>query len=234
MYSRFRAIGVILDGTPEVEQLGWRARRIHYLVYACRDVGILGRDVAVLVDVVRKVVEFERRAVVTYVEAYALPVTHANGLTASQLVEFPIEIRVLILSASSPRRQHRNAVGGDGVAAAYKLGKGGHYIPEGHNLIALGALGYVSRVTYDEWYAYASLVHVALAAAQGSVAVEEVGIGAALTVRAVVRGEDYERIVGYALLLEQRHDLAYVSVQTRHHRRERCHRVLRGAVAAAV
>src|SRR5262245_56974945 len=85
-------------------------------------------------------------------------------------------------------------------------------------LIALRARLYSLSPAGAHRDANPAFVHIALDAAQTTVAVEEIRVGAALAVRAVVAGEEDERLVVNAEFLEQRHQTPDVAIHSRDHR----------------
>ena len=90
-----------------------------------------------------------------------------------------------------------------------------------------------TRPTGDEGDADAALVALALQATELPVAAEEGRVGTAFLVRAVVAGEDDQRVLVQPLLPQLGQHLAHVCVQTRDHRRELGVGMLRGVVAGA-
>lgn len=128
------------------------------------------------------------------VQPDALPVACPDCGLAAVFVEFPIKIFVFPLSFfAEQRREHRNAVHVCGNLRACHVGEGGKHVPECRYEVRPRPFGDQTGTPGDHRHADSSFVHVALDAAQRAVAAEEVGIGAAFTVRSVVAREDDDR-----------------------------------------
>ena len=91
----------------------------------------------------------------------------------------------------------------------------------------------MSRPPRYERHANAALIALPLQSAQLAVAPEIRRVGSALLVRPVVGGEDHERVLVEPLLLQLRHYLPHVGVETRYHSGELRVGVLHRVVARA-
>ena len=117
------------------------------------------------------------------------------------------------------------------VLNARNVAEGGHQVVEGQLMVVDRARGHLGRPAHDEGNADAAFVGAALDSLEQAVAVEERGVGSALFVRSVVRGEDEHGIVGQSFLLEFSHNLAHLYVEARYHGRKFGVAILRRVIA---
>lgn len=204
------------------------------------DVGMLGRDVVVFVEVVGEVVEGAFA-----VAHHELPVALAHAYHVG-LVELPVEGVVLLLyslageggidgdAVEAVVGKARVAVAGLVVLHAGDVGEGGHEVVEGEGLVGGLAWSDACGPAHDEGHADAAFVGGALEASEQAVAVEERRVGAALLVGAVVGGEDHDGVVGEAFAVEEVEDFADLCVEARDHSGKFGVTVVGGIVAAAL
>lgn len=147
-----------------------------------------------------------------------------------RLVKLPIEVVVLLLPGRLALKQRRegqpveivDSLAGISVALhivahADEVAERGHDVVERQLVVAPHAGLDMGGPAHDERDAYAALEAAPLEAPQQAVAIEERGVGAALLVRPVVRGEDDDGVLVEPLLPELLHELPDIGVEARDH-----------------
>lgn len=187
------------------------------------DVWMLGSDVVVFVQVCCEVVKTALPSL-----HHQFPVAHAQAHHVC-LMKFPIEVVVLLLFALSGQ----SGIEGDAVEIivgkrfvavallvvfnASQIAERWHEVVEGQLMVVDRSGLDVAWPAYDEGDANAALVGAAFLALKQTVAVEEIGVGAAFLMRSVVRREDNDGVLVEALLLQFGHNLPHLRIQTRNH-----------------
>ena len=204
------------------------------------DVWMLGSDVVVFVKVCCEVVKTALPSL-----HHQFPVAHAQAHHVC-LMKFPIEVVVLLLFALSCQSGIEGdaveiIVGKRFVAVALLVVFDASQIAERRHEVVDGQLMVVDRAgldvawpAYDEGDADAALVGAAFLALKQTVAVEEIGVGAAFLMRSVVRREDNDGVLIEALLFQFGHNLSHLCVQTRNHASKLRMTVVRRVVARAL
>ena len=202
-----RAVGVLL-----VDDVDERAHHI----------GVLCRDVVVLVEVDAQVVKARFASLNDH---FPIALTHADHI---RFVKLPVEKIVLGLRFFASTK---GGVEGDAVEAvvfvtlvgcgevvdAGNFAESGEEIIESKLMVADTTGGYLTRPTHDEGNADSPFVGGALDAAQQAVAIEEGRVGTALFVRAIVGGEDDHRVFIQPFGFETVEDFADHHIQARDH-----------------
>ena len=140
------------------------------------------------------------------------PVAHTDAQHV-RLVEFPIEEVVLLLFVSFA---YQRGIERDSIEVvvfnirilesvgetrdAGCIAECGHQVVEGELMVGYGAGLDLARPAHNERHANAAFVGAALLSLQKAVAVEEIRVGTAFLVRAVVRGEDDDCVLVEAFL----------------------------------
>ena len=124
------------------------------------------------------------------------PGASANGLTAVQLLEFEIKIIVLFLPLASfqQRKQaHPVHIVRNGLAVDFPESR--HQIPERAHEVRPAALRDVPRPADNEGHPDAAFIDISLVPSPRAVGIEEIGVGASLEMRTVVRCENDDGVV---------------------------------------
>ena len=130
-------------------------------------------------------------------DANGFPVADSKSLLEglSDMPIVPIEVFVVPgLRLAEQRRQHRDPVDGFGHRQAGELGEGRENIPERENLIRSLPCGNSAWPAGNERDPDAAFIEVALAAAEGAVALKKLHGNARVKVGAVVGGENDQRV----------------------------------------
>jgi hypothetical protein len=193
-----------------------RAREIVF--NPAHDVGVGRRDIPLLVRILAKVVQLERRC---RLQAHCLPVGHPDGLLEPTLVEFPVHEVVRGLFPAAQRARHRDPIQAAWRFGAAQLRKCRQHVPVRPQVVADAIRRYRPYPARDHRYADASFVQIALDPAQAAGALEECWIGAAFTMRTIVADEQDQRLPIDLALADQIDEAADVAIHTLNHGDER-------------
>jgi hypothetical protein len=168
--------------------------------------------------------------------ADGFPVADAHDLLAAVAGGFAVEERVAALGAAEERGDEADAVdvarGARGGAGDFE--EGGEPVFETADAGGRRAGSDAAGPAHECGDAETAFIEGALAAAEVAVGVEKIGVGAAEAVveRAVVGGENPERVALEAELFDEIHEAADLAVEARDHRGVGGARVLVREVAA--
>ena len=209
----------------------------HRLGHLLDQVGMLVGEVLFLPDVLGQIVQLDRGILVLAdVQADALPLAHADGLLASPLVKFPIEILplFLLLGLAEQGRSEGYAVYALGLVHPGQFAQGGQKIPPRRHVSAARTRLDFPRPPSGGRHPDPSLVQIALVALERAVAVEEVRLVPPSLWGPLSEVKDDQSIVLDFQFLEQIEDSSNVLIHQGHHGGEGGHWVLddRPAVSA--